>query len=114
MTRDTSRDPRAFVAPLLSTLLTLPLGTAALFLVGLSPMACDSCDEAASDRFDASYSVASTFFGLALLVAGALLVACWALPRRRRDAARRVGLALAAPGAVVLGYLVFHALVDWP
>ena len=114
MNRDTSRDPRAFVAPLLSTLLTLPLGTAALFFVGLSPMACDSCDGAVGDRFDASYSVASTFFAIGLLVVGALLVACWALPRRRGNAARRVGLALAAPAAVVLDYLVFYTLVDWP
>ncbi|MGW5847139.1 hypothetical protein ACWFQ8_04070 [Streptomyces sp. NPDC055254] len=114
MTRDTSRDPRAFVAPLLSTLLTLPLGAAALFFVGLSPMACDSCDGAASDRFDASYRVASTFFAIGLLVVGALLAACWALPRRRRDAGRRLGLALAAPAAVLLDCLVFHTLVDWP
>ena len=44
----------------------------------------------------------------------ALVVACWALPWKRRNAARRVGLALMAPAAVVLDYIVFYGMVDWP
>ncbi|MFD7258083.1 hypothetical protein [Streptomyces sp. NPDC059874] len=111
---DTSRDGRAFIAPLVSTLLTLPLAAVAFFFVGISPMACDSCEDAASDRFDASYEIAFPVFGFGLLVPLVLLVACWGLPWQRRNAARRVGLALLAPAAVVLAYITFHALVDWP
>ncbi|MFD5939104.1 MULTISPECIES: hypothetical protein [Streptomyces] len=83
-------DPRAWVAPLISTLLTLPMGLVALFVGGLTPMACDSCDGAAADRFDASFT------------------------HRIRHAARRVGLALTAPATVVVTFVAFMALVDWP
>ncbi|MET9964019.1 hypothetical protein ABZ128_33920 [Streptomyces sp. NPDC006326] len=105
---------RAFVAPLVSTLVTLPAALVSFFIVGLSPMACDSCNGAVADRFDASYEVAFSVFTAGLLVVLVLLVACWALPWQRRNAARRVVLALCAPAAVVLDYLVFAALVDWP
>ncbi|MEU5808207.1 hypothetical protein [Streptomyces sp. NPDC047718] len=107
-------DRWAFVAPLLSTLLTLPMGLLALFYAGLSPMGCDSCDTQQADAFDASFEVAWTLFlcGLALVLV--LLVACWALPWQRRNAARRVLLALAAPGTVVLSTLVFSAMLDLP
>ncbi|MFK0232002.1 hypothetical protein [Streptomyces vinaceus] len=112
--RDTSPDRRAFVAPLLSSLLTLPMGLLALFAVGLSPMACDSCGDAASDRFDASYGLAFPVFVTGLLLVLAVLVAGWALPWQRRNAARRVGFALLAPAVVVLDYVVFASIVDWP
>ncbi|MEU9165409.1 hypothetical protein AB0D29_34670 [Streptomyces sp. NPDC048424] len=114
MTPDTARHPRAFVAPLVSTLLTLPLAAVAFFFVGLSPMACDSCGEAASDRFDASYGTAFTVFGFGLLVVLAVLLAAWALPWQRRHAAARVWLAVVAPAAVVFDFVVFNGLVDWP
>ncbi|MEW2137258.1 hypothetical protein AB0892_11735 [Streptomyces sp. NPDC005409] len=114
MTPDTTRHGRAFVAPLVSTLLTLPMAAVAFFFVGLSPMACDSCDGAASDRFDASYEVAFPVFGTGLLAVLVLLVAAWGLPWQRRHAAARVWLAVIAPAAVVLDVLVFHSLVDWP
>ncbi|MER6450485.1 hypothetical protein [Streptomyces venezuelae] len=113
-TPDTSRDRRAFVAPLVATLLTLPTAAVALFFAGISPMACDSCGTAASDRFDASYEVAFTVFGFGLLVVLVLLVAAWVLPWQRRYAAARVWCAVAAPATVVLDFAVFHGLVDWP
>ncbi|MFD5423657.1 hypothetical protein ACFWJT_37290 [Streptomyces sp. NPDC127069] len=105
---------RAFVAPLVSTLLTLPMALVALFYTGISPMACDSCDTAAAHAFDASFRIAWPVFLAGLLSALVLLVCCWALPWRVRNTARRVGLAFAAPGLVVLATLVFTALVDWP
>ncbi|MFJ7587006.1 hypothetical protein ACIQZO_06350 [Streptomyces sp. NPDC097617] len=111
---DTARPPRAFVAPLLATLLTLPMAAVAFFFVGISPMACDSCGTGASDRFDASYQVAFPVFGFGLLVALAALVAAWALPRQRRYTAAGVWLAVSAPAAVVLDLIVFHGLVDRP
>ncbi|WP_030757854.1 MULTISPECIES: hypothetical protein [unclassified Streptomyces] len=114
MTPDTARHPRAFLAPLVATLLTLPMAAVAFFFVGLSPMACDSCGDAASDRFDASYDVAFPAFGFGLLVVLAVLVAAWALPWQRRHAAARVWLAVVAPAAVVLDFVVFDGLVDRP
>ncbi|MGW7329291.1 hypothetical protein ACWGIU_12020 [Streptomyces sp. NPDC054840] len=114
MTSNTARRPRAFVAPLVSTLLTLPMAAVAFFFVGLSPMACDSCGDAASDRFDASYGIAFPVFASGLAVVLVLLLAAWALPRQRRHAAARVWFAVAAPAAVVLDFVVFNGLVDWP
>ncbi|MFJ3927732.1 hypothetical protein [Streptomyces sp. NPDC090022] len=111
---DTARDRRAYIAPLLSTLLTLPLGLLSLFVAGLSPMACDSCGEADSDRFDASFETAFPIFGGGLVIVLVLLIATWALPWQRRYAARRVALALWAPGFVVVNYVVFWGLIDWP
>ncbi|WP_328300171.1 hypothetical protein OG389_21940 [Streptomyces sp. NBC_00435] len=109
-----ARDPRAFIAPLVASLLTLPLAAVAFFFVALSPMACDSCGEIASDRFDASYGVAFTVFATGLLLALGLLVAAWALPWQRHNSGRRVVLALIAPAAVILDYIVFYGIVDWP
>ncbi|MEU9034718.1 hypothetical protein AB0D45_07350 [Streptomyces sp. NPDC048352] len=109
-----ARDRRAFLAPLLSTLLTLPMALLALFYAGMSPMACDSCDGEAAAAFDAGFETAWPVFLGALVVALLLLAACWILPWERRNAARRVLLALAAPGAVLLGTVVFTALIDWP
>ncbi|MFH7599477.1 hypothetical protein WDV06_30905 [Streptomyces racemochromogenes] len=105
---------RAFVAPLVSTLLTLPLALAALGFAGLSPMACDACDTEAAQAFDASFQTAWTVFAAGLVGVLVLLVWCWALPWRVRNTARRVGLAFAAPALVVLDTVVFAALVDWP
>ncbi|MEV6328772.1 hypothetical protein [Streptomyces sp. NPDC051909] len=116
---DAVNDPEArvtggWVAPLVSTLATLPLGFVALLYAGLSPMACDSCDEAEADRFDASFAVAFPTAMTGLLVALALLITSWALPRRARHVARRVGFALAAPLTVVITMIAFAALLDTP
>ncbi|MEU8436437.1 hypothetical protein AB0F18_26745 [Streptomyces sp. NPDC029216] len=105
---------RAFVAPLVSTLLTLPMALLSLFYAGMSPMACDSCDTQAAHAFDASFQTAWPVFMAGLVGVLVLLVWCWALPWRVRNAARRVGLAFAAPGLVVLNTAVFSVLLDWP
>ncbi|MGW8490971.1 hypothetical protein [Streptomyces sp. NPDC055886] len=44
----------------------------------------------------------------------AVLIASWAVPHRLRHAARRFVLALAAPATVVVTFVAFMALVDWP
>ncbi|MEV6682532.1 hypothetical protein AB0N09_37575 [Streptomyces erythrochromogenes] len=110
----TGRHPRAFVAPLVSTLLTLPVAAVAFFFVGPAPMACDSCGGEVSDRFDASYDLAFPVFGFGLVVALVVLLSAWALPWQRRNAAARVWLAVIAPAAAVFDFIVFHGLVDWP
>ncbi|PCG82401.1 hypothetical protein CIB93_30260 [Streptomyces sp. WZ.A104] len=102
------------MAPLISTVVTLPLGLVALFFGGLTPMACDSCNGAEADRFDASFTVAWTVLWIGLLVALIVLIASWAVPHQVRYAARRVGLALAAPATAVVTFVAFMALVDWP
>ncbi|MFI7327509.1 hypothetical protein ACIBQ3_23085 [Streptomyces rubiginosohelvolus] len=98
----------------ISTVVTLPLGLIALFIGRLTPMACDSCNGAAADRFGASFTVAWTVLRVGLLVALAVLIASWAVPHQLRCAARRVALALAAPATLVVTFVAFMALVDWP
>ncbi|MEU3775308.1 hypothetical protein AB0F11_19225 [Streptomyces sp. NPDC032472] len=109
-----SHDEWAFVAPLLSTLLTVPMGLLAFFYAGMSPMGCDSCDEQEASAFDASFEIAWPLFLGGLVLAFVLLAACWVLPWRRGNAVRRALLALAAPGTVVLSTLFFSALLDLP
>ncbi|MFI7012600.1 hypothetical protein [Streptomyces sp. NPDC050145] len=105
-------------APLLSSVVTLLTGYCAFGFAALAPMACDACTEVRSDRFDASFSQAITVFFCLVGVAVLLLAAAWALPHREevaaRFSARRTCLAVAAPAMVVVAYLVFLALVDWP
>jgi hypothetical protein len=104
----------AWVAPLLSTLLTVPACLLAYLGGGLSAMACDSCTAPEADRFDASFGIAFPVLLGGLGVALFLLAAGWALPWERHNAARRVGLALAAPALVPVMYVVFAVLVEWP
>ncbi|MFD3976559.1 hypothetical protein [Streptomyces cyaneofuscatus] len=111
---DTARDPRAWIAPLITTIVTLPMALVALFIGGLTPMACDSCDGTAADRFDASFGPAWTVLLVGLLLTLMALIASWATPWQLRNAGPRVGLALAAPATVVVTFVAFMALVDWP
>jgi hypothetical protein len=99
-----------WVAPLVSTVVTLPLGFLTLVYAMLSPMACDSCDGAAADRFDASFEVAFPTATVGLLVALVLLITSWSLPHR----ARRMGFALAAPLTVLVTAMAFAGLLDLP
>ncbi|MFJ4781507.1 hypothetical protein [Streptomyces sp. NPDC088762] len=108
------RDRRAFIAPLASTVLTLPLAFLSLLYAGLSPMACDSCNGQTADAFDASFETAFPMFLAGLVTVLVLLVWCWALPWRTHNAARRVGIAVAAPAVVLLNAAVFWALLDLP
>ncbi|MEU4263205.1 hypothetical protein ACYCCF_12590 [Streptomyces argenteolus] len=108
------RSPYAWIAPLLSTLVTLPAAGAALFYGALSPMACDSCNGAAADRFTDSFAVGWGVLCVGLLVSLAMLVASWVLPWRQRQDPTRVLLAWAAPGFVLCAFIAFMGLVDWP
>ncbi|WP_426403527.1 hypothetical protein ACN9M0_11020 [Streptomyces sp. R-07] len=94
----------SWIAPLFSTLLTLPLGFFGLVFAMLSPMACDSCDRAEADRFQAAFEVAFPTLVVGLLVSLALLIAAWIPPRR-------AGFSVGAPLAVVVTLLVFMGLL---
>lgn len=107
------RDRYALIAPIVTTLITLPLGLGAFGFAGLSPMACDSCNGEAARRFDDSFGSAFAVLQVGLVVALVLLVATWALPWQQRNAAKRVLLAALAPAAVLLAWLVFYGMVDW-
>ncbi|MEU1123952.1 hypothetical protein ABZ371_10350 [Streptomyces sp. NPDC005899] len=108
------RTPNAWAAPLLSTLLTLPMAGAALLYGGLSPMACDSCNGAEADRFTDSFDAGWAVLGIGLVLSLVVLVAAWAVPWRRRHTAKRVLLSSAAPGVVVVAVVAFMGIVDWP
>ncbi|MGY0018771.1 hypothetical protein ACVHNB_07270 [Streptomyces sp. YJ-C3] len=109
-----ARYARHWVAPLLSSLVTLPAAFFAYVFAGLSPMACDSCTDAQLDRFEPSFDRAFTVFGLSLTVSLLVLATAWLLPWQERYAERRTGFAVLAPIAVVVTYVVFVAMVDWP
>ncbi|WP_204163065.1 hypothetical protein [Streptomyces sp. CS131] len=111
---DETPDPRAWIAPLISSVVTVPLGLLALLYGALSPMECDSCNGAVAERFHDSWMIGWTVLWIGLLVALAVLIASWALPHQLRFAARRVGLALAAPATAGVTFVAFMALVDWP
>ncbi|MEU6848067.1 hypothetical protein ABZ930_40055 [Streptomyces sp. NPDC046716] len=112
MTQESSS--RQWIAPLLSTLATIPGAFFAYLFAGLSGMACDSCTDAQADRFDPSFDRAFTVFGWGLTVALLVLVTAWLLPWRERFTGWRIGLAVGAPFLVVLSGLAFGGLVDWP
>jgi len=114
LTLHDDRATGAWVAPLVSTLLTLPACVLVYFIGGFSAMACDSCTAPEADRFDSTFGVAFPVLLGGLGLALFLLAASWALPWERRSTARRVGFALAAPVLVAGVYVVFTALVDWP
>ncbi|WP_246096180.1 hypothetical protein [Streptomyces botrytidirepellens] len=103
-----------WIAPLLSTLVTLIVGFYITVGAGLSQMACDAPGEAARARCESTFHPAMrVYFGGLALPLG-LLVAGWALPRRRRNIPRRIRLAFLAPLSVAVPYAVFNGLVDWP
>lgn len=114
LTLDDDRATGAWVAPLVSTLLTLPACLAAWFLGGFSAMACDACTAPQADRFDDSFGVAFPVLLGGLGLALFLLAASWALPWERHHTSRRVGLAALAAVLAPLAYALFAVLVEWP
>ncbi|MFD5202914.1 hypothetical protein ACFWM7_22795 [Streptomyces sp. NPDC058375] len=113
-TSDETPDDHAWIAPLISSVVTVPSGLFALLYGALSPMECGSCGGAVADRFHDSFMTAWTVLWIGLLIALIVLIASWAVPHQARYAARRVGLALAAPATVGVTFVAFMALVDWP
>ncbi|MDV5143577.1 hypothetical protein R1T08_04555 [Streptomyces sp. SBC-4] len=108
------RAPRAWIAPAVATAVTLPLAFLAFVFVALSPMACGNCSGARRAAFSATFMTAFWTFAIGLLLPLGLLVTSWVLPWRQRHTARRRKVAALAPTAVVVLYLLFLALVDWP
>ncbi|MER5360900.1 DUF983 domain-containing protein [Streptomyces sp. NPDC002785] len=104
--------PRTWIASLISTFVTLPLAFIALVHSMLSPMACDSCSDADSDRFDASFGPAWTVSCCGLTLAVVALVASWVFNRRRPPVA--ITLAVLAPATAFVTWVTFMAVVDWP
>ncbi|MFC0602545.1 hypothetical protein [Streptomyces palmae] len=109
-----ARTPKAWVAPLVSTLLTVPAMLISYLYVTLSPMVCDSCTDAVSKRFDSSFATAYPVFQVGLLVPMALLVTAWVLPWQQRFSDRRKLAARSAPLSLLVLGLVFASMVDWP
>ncbi|UWE13007.1 hypothetical protein [Actinacidiphila bryophytorum] len=103
-----------WVAPLVSSLITLPLAFCAFVYASLSPMACDSCEDAAAAHFEDSFEPAFDVLAVALGLSLVLLLVSWALPRRERNVGTRWVLAVFAPCLVVIGFVIFYGLVDWP
>ncbi|OIJ85427.1 hypothetical protein [Streptomyces colonosanans] len=103
----------AWVAPLVGTVLTLPVGLIALAVGGLSPMACDSCNDADAKRFDMSFDTAFTVLQVGLAASLALLIVSWCLVSDER-AERRWLFALLPIGTVLISLILFLSLVDWP
>ncbi|MFF1724387.1 hypothetical protein [Streptomyces sviceus] len=97
LTLDDDRETGAWVAPLVSTLLTLP-ACVLVYFAGFK------------SSFGFAFPVLLGGLGLALF----LLAASWALPWERRGTGRRVGFAFAAPVLVVCVYVVFAVLVERP
>ncbi|WP_405937396.1 hypothetical protein OG338_12410 [Streptomyces sp. NBC_00726] len=102
----------AWIASLLSTIVTLPLVYVALLYSMLAPMACDSCSDADADRMEATFGPAFTVSCCGLLLALITVVASWAHAKRRPSAA--IVLAVAAPSVVGLTWAAFMTIIDWP
>ncbi|MEB8339318.1 hypothetical protein [Streptomyces endophyticus] len=93
---------RSWVAPLISSLITLP---AAFFAHRFA---------AEAARFGSGAERAFTVFGWGLTVALLTLATAWLLPWEERFVARRRGFSVAAPFAVVATFALYLVLVDWP
>lgn len=103
------RDSRAWIAPLVATILLAFLGPAALLLGGLSAMATDSCGpDDCSSALNTQLSVIYGTLSFGTLPTLAAWITAWALPWQRRWSAWRTGAAIVAltPSLFVL-LLVF-------
>lgn len=106
------RPRHAWIASLLSTIVTPPLVYVALLYSMFAPMACDSCSDADDERMEATFGPAFTVSCCGLLLALVTVVASWVLTRRRPAAA--LFLAVAAPFVVALTWAVFMTILAWP
>lgn len=104
--------PYLWVAPLISTLLTIPASVIGFFFAMFSAMMCDSCNGAESEKFDQTYGVALVVFSLILLVALGMLIASWVLQWLASTPARSLPYAFAAPACVVIGWFLFSVVVS--
>ncbi|MCE4947106.1 hypothetical protein LVX13_28950 [Streptomyces albulus] len=110
----TERDSRAWVGPLVSSVVTVVAGFFALAVLGFSAMACDSCSSEKAHGFDGSIATALMVLKVGFLGPAGLLAVAWGLPWERRKAGRRAMLALMAPLALVVLFVACMAMVQWP
>jgi hypothetical protein len=111
------RAPHAWVAPLISTLITLPAAFCAGVYVLLASMNCDSCSRERLAEFDASFHPAFLVFAFGLpvpLILLILLIVSWSLPWQRRHNSRRTTLAVLAPACALTLFALFMSIVNWP
>lgn len=106
-----TRSYRGWTAPVMSTLVTLPVVLLTLGLAGISPMSCDPCQGAQLERFDESLDAAWTAYRLGLALPVGLLLADYVATWRRWEAAR-LGLAFLAPFSGLVPYMLFASILD--
>jgi len=100
---DPERDRRAFVAPLIATVVSAPLVLIDAVCVMFSPMATDSCTVHGCQALDRALLAAPCV----LLLSWAALGVSWALPWRLRYRAVRVVPAVAAPLLALATLLIY-------
>lgn len=100
---DPERDRRAFVVPLIATVLSAPLIALDAVCVMLSPMATDSCTMHGCQALDRVLLAAPCV----LLLSCAALGVSWALPWRLRYRAVRVVPAVTAPLLALATLLIY-------
>ncbi|MFD7280091.1 hypothetical protein ACFV80_24330 [Streptomyces sp. NPDC059862] len=106
--------PRPWIAPLISTVITLPASLLALFFGGLTPMACDACNGVEAERFDQSFEIAFTVLQIGLALSFVLLLVSWCLLWNEQNAIRRGAFAALAPCTVLVAVVFFLGLIDGP
>jgi hypothetical protein len=106
-----TRSYRGWTAPVMSTLVTLPLVLLTFALVGLSPMSCDPCQGAELRRFEENFEIAWTVYRLGLALPIGLLLTDYIATWRRREAAR-LWLAFLAPPSALIPYMLFASILD--
>lgn len=102
---------RPWLAPLVATLLTLPLSGLAYLIAMVSAFACDACTSQESQRFGAAFGIAFWVVKCGLFLAFGLLLTAWMLPEPRRDVDARALVAFAAPVTVLLSLLAFACIL---
>jgi len=101
--QDPDRDRRAFVGPLIATVLSAPLIALDAFCVLFSPMATDSCTPHGCRDLDRALLAAPCV----LLMAWAALGISWAIPWRLRHRTVRLLPAAAAPLLALATLLIY-------
>lgn len=91
------RDPKAWIAPLVATVLLVFLGPAALLLGGLSAIATDSCGpDDCSPALNTQLSVIYGTLSFGTLPTLAAWITAWALPWQHRWSTWRIAAATIA------------------
>jgi hypothetical protein len=112
-TTETDGGTRPWVAPIISTLITLVLSVYAWAFVSLMPYECEmKCEAPELRHFYDSYRVIYRFFVCGLSIPLLALLESYRLTWRRRHPTRRIMLAIAAPLTVFFLYLITASLVD--